>query len=100
MSVTAEGKPTVDTQFNRYTQFNLPGGPVIEVVEPMEALRDLYKGTIYSITVDNVAAARSAMEAAGTKFVSPVFDDKQGFGWTYFQLPSGEVMQVQGSLKV
>ena len=96
--IFADGKPTVDTQFNRYAQFKLPGGAVIEVLEPVEHLRGLYKGTIYSVTVDNVASARTAMEATGTKFISPIFDDKKGFGWTYFQLPAGEIMQIQGSV--
>jgi hypothetical protein len=98
LSVIAEGVPTVDNQFQRFAQLKLPGGPVIEVVEPIESLRDLYTGTIYSITVEDVYRSRVNMESKGTKFISPIFDDSQGFGWTYYQLPSGQIFQIQGRL--
>jgi hypothetical protein len=97
--VTSEGVPTIDKQFQRYAQFGVPGGTVIEVVEPIESLRAVYKGTVYSLTVSDVLLSRKNMESKGTKFISPIFDDGQGNGWTYYQLPSGQIFQIQGRIK-
>ena len=98
LALTDEGTPVVDTQFKRYAQFALPGGAVIEVVEPIETLRKLYNGIIYSITVDNVVLARKEMVQKNIEFVSPLFDDKNGWGWIYFRSPDGAIWQIQGSL--
>ncbi len=98
LPMTAKGVPSVDKQFQRYAQFTLPGGPVLEIVEPIESLANLYRGTIYSMTVDDVSRSRADMESKGIKFISPIFEDGQGSGWTYYQLPSGQIFQIQGYL--
>lgn len=96
LPIKAEGVPTVDKQFQRYAQFTLPGGPILEILEPIQSLQSLYQGTIYSMTVDEVSKQRREMESKGVKFISKIFDDGQGFGWTYYQLPSGQIFQIQG----
>ncbi len=98
LSLTAEGAPVVDTQFKRFAQFTLPGGAVIEVVEPIETLRELYNGIIYSITVDDIILAQKEMSKKNIEFVSPLFDDKNGWGWIYFRSPDGTIWQIQGTL--
>ena len=96
LPVTEEGVPVTDTQFTRYAQITMPNGVVLEVVEPGEAVRQLYKALIVSITVDDLAQARRELEGRKVEFLTPVFDTGKGHGWTYFRAPDGNVYQIQG----
>lgn len=95
-----EGVPIIDTQFSRFAQFRLPGSTVIEVVEPIESLRSLYKGVIYSINVQSLVATRQEFETKGVKFISQTFYDRRGWGWIYFQTPEGHIFQLHGPLAI
>jgi hypothetical protein len=96
LAVTEEGVPVTDTQFMRYAQIPMPNGVMLEIVEPGETVRQLYRAPIVSITVDDVAQARRELEGRKIEFLTPIFDTKQGFGWTYFRAPDGNVYQIQG----
>lgn len=99
LAVVAEGVPVIDTQFSRYAQMKLPNGVVLEIVEPTEAVSRLYTAPVVSITVDDVALAKDELEQRNIKFVAPVFDTTEGWGWTYFEGPDGAVYQLQGPLQ-
>jgi predicted enzyme related to lactoylglutathione lyase len=96
LAVTEEGIPVTDTQFTRYAQIAMPNGVVLEILEPTELVRQLYKAPIVSITVDDVALARRELEGRKIEFLTPIFDTKKGWGWTYFRAPDGNVYQIQG----
>jgi catechol 2,3-dioxygenase-like lactoylglutathione lyase family enzyme len=96
MVVTEEGVPVTDTQFSRYAQIRMPNGVVLEFVEPKETVAHLYDAPIVSITVDDVAEARRELESRQIEFLTPIFDTKQGLGWTYFRAPEGTLYQLQG----
>ena len=96
LPVTEVGVPVTDTQFTRYAQITMPNGVVLEVVEPGEAVCQLYHAPIVSITVDDLAHARRELEGRKIEFLTPIFDTGKGFGWTYFRAPDGNVYQVQG----
>jgi hypothetical protein len=96
LGVTEQGVPVTDTQFTRYAQITMPNGVVLEIVEPGENVRQLYKAPIVSITVDDVAQARRELEGRKIEFLTPIFDTKNGVGWTYFRAPDGNVYQIQG----
>ena len=95
LAVTEEGVPITDTQFTRYAQITMPNGVVLEIVEPDETARQLYKAPIVSITVDDVAQARRELEGRKIEFLTPIFDTRKGLGWTYFRAPDGNVYQIQ-----
>ena len=95
-AVTAEGVPVLDTQFSRYAQFKMPDGVVLEVVEPKEAVAQLYDAPIVSISVDDLAQSRRELQSKQIDFLTPVFDTGRGRGWTYFRAPDGVVYQLQG----
>lgn len=99
MAVTEEGVPVTDTQFSHYAVIKMPNGVVLEIVEPKETVDHLYHAPIVSITVEDVAQARRELESRQIEFVTPMFDTKQGWGWTYFRAPDGTVYQIQGSYK-
>ena len=96
LAVDEEGVPTIDTQFTHYAQIRMPNGVVLEIVDPNEAVREIYNGPIVSITVDDVAQTRRELENKHIEFVAPVFETKEGWGWTYFRAPDGRVYQIQG----
>ncbi|HEX2622514.1 MAG TPA: VOC family protein [Phototrophicaceae bacterium] len=97
LSVTAEGVPVTDTQFTRYAQIQTPGGAMLEVVEPNEAVRHLYNAPILSLTVDDLAQSQRELENMQIEFLSPIFDSKEGWGWAYFRVPDGNIYQLQGA---
>jgi predicted enzyme related to lactoylglutathione lyase len=97
LAVTQEGVPVTDTQFTRYAQIGLPNGPVLEIVEPDEFVRQLYTAPIVSFTVDDVAQARRELEGRQVEFVAPIFSTGEGLGWTYFRAPHRNVYQLQGA---
>ena len=96
IAVVEEGVPVTDTQFSRYAQIRMPNGVVLEVVEPKEGVAHLYDAPVVSITVDDVAQARCELENRQIVFESPIFDTREGWGWTYFRAPDGMVYQLQG----
>lgn len=96
MSVAEEGVPVTDAQFSRYAQINMPNGVVLEIVEPSDAVAQLYHAPIVSITSDDLAQARRELEERQIAFLTPTFDTKQGYGWAYFRAPDGNVYQLQG----
>ena len=96
MAVAEEGVPVTDTQFSRYAQLRMPNGVVLEIVEPVSSVAHLYSGPVVCITVDDVAQARRELESKQIVFATPVFETRQGWGWTYFRAPDGTVYQLQG----
>ena len=99
LTVTEEGVPVTDTQFTRYAQIKMPNGVVLEVVEPDKTVRELYNAPIISLTVDDILQARYELEGRQIEFVAPIFDTREGWGWTYFRAPDGNVYQIQGPYK-
>lgn len=97
LAITAEGIPVTDTQFARYAQITLPIGGVLEIVEPAAEVRQLYTAPIVSFTVDDVGQARRELEERQVVFVAPIFRTKDGWGWTYFRAPDGNIYQLQGA---
>ena len=49
-------------------------------------------GTAVVLIIDK----SSSMEGRKIEFLTPIFDTKKGFGWTYFRAPDGNVYQIQG----
>ena len=96
LAVTAEGVPVTDVQFTRYAQIAMPAGGVLEIVEPTAAVQHLYTAPIVALTVDNVTQARRELEQRQVAFVSPIFRTQDGWGWTYFRAPDGNIYQLQG----
>lgn len=96
LEVTAEGVPVTDIQFTRYAQITLSTG-VLEIVEPAPEVQQLYAGPIVSFTVDDVCRARRELEDRQIVFVAPIFGTKDGWGWTYFRAPDGNIYQLQGA---
>lgn len=96
LSITAEGTPITDLQFTRYVQLALPTGGVLEIVEPRAEVQQLFSTPIVSLTVEDVQQARRELEEQQITFVAPLFRTEDGYGWTYFRAPDGNIYQLQG----
>ncbi len=95
LKVVGEGTPDVDNKIARFTRFKTPTATV-DVVEPDRFSRDLFANPILSLTVDNLAAAVSNLDARQVKFVAPIFHKETGWAMIYFKAPDGRVYQIQG----
>src|SRR2546428_12975159 len=74
LAVTEKGVPVTDTQFTRYAQITMPNGAVLEIVEPGETVRQLYKAPIVSITADDAAQPRRELEGQQIELLTPTLD--------------------------
>jgi hypothetical protein len=100
LTVMEEGIPVTDTQFSRYAQFQMPDGDVLEIVEPIAALQDLYTAPIPSLTVDDLNQALREFQENQVVLIAPLFTTKDGWGWTYFRALDGNIYQIQGPYTV
>ena len=96
LPIRSEGVPATDKQFSRYAQAEMPNRVVLEIVEPRAEFREIFTAPVVSITVDDVSKARRELEDKQIEFVSPIFFAGDGWSWTYFRAPDGNVYQIQG----
>jgi catechol 2,3-dioxygenase-like lactoylglutathione lyase family enzyme len=96
LAIRSEGVPSTDKQFSRFAQVEMPNGVVLEIVEPRAEFRENYKAPVVSMTVDDVSKARRELEGKQIEFVSPIFFAGDGWSWSYFRAPDGNVYQIQG----
>lgn len=96
LAIFKQGIAQTDTQFARYAVAVFPSGAVLEVVEPVQAVKHLHGRQILCLTVRNVVDARRELERRGAVFASDIFHDGEGLGWTYVLAPDGNVYQVYG----
>lgn len=95
MKISKQGTPDVDNKIARFTRFNTPSG-FIDIVEPDRFSREIFANPMLSITVDNLTAAVSNLDARNVKFVAPIFHKETGWAMIYFKAPDGRVYQIQG----
>jgi catechol 2,3-dioxygenase-like lactoylglutathione lyase family enzyme len=74
--------------------FQLTNGTQVELYRPEEAFHAFFTtGPVVAFLVDDVDAARAAMEAAGIEFIGPI----QRAGktrWNHFRAPDGTVFEI------
>lgn len=95
MKMVKQGTPDIDNKIARYTKFNTPNG-IVELVEPDRFSHEMFPHPTLAITVDNLTAAVSNLDARGVKFVAPIYHKAEGWALVYFKAPDGRVYQIQG----
>ena len=98
LNLIEEGVAQTDYHFDRYAQFRLENGIILEIVEPKEAYKDLFVQPIRSLKVINLREQRQRLIEKGVEFISEILDSGTGDGWTYFKGVDGVVVQMEGSL--
>jgi catechol 2,3-dioxygenase-like lactoylglutathione lyase family enzyme len=82
----------------RCAELGFPDGDFLEVFDANIGERDLFRAPVVGFLVEDVAAARGAMEGKGVSFIGPVYRGT-GWEWSYFRSPEGHVYEIMAELK-
>lgn len=100
LKLNQTGTAVVDTQFDRFAQFETENGIVVEVVEPKnEQIALLYNQPIISFTVQVLEDAIESARLGGAKLITGIFKTDGGVGWIYLRDRDGYIFQLQGPVK-
>lgn len=85
-----EMKETQET----FTGFRTPNGDEIEVFRPEDVEHAFFTtGPVAGFGVEDVAASRQELEAAGIELIGPLHDEAGG-RWSHFRGPDGNVYEI------
>lgn len=74
--------------------FELDDGTQVELYRPEEEFHAFFTtGPVVAFQVDDVAAARANMEAAGIEFIGPI-QHAGKTSWNHFRAPDGTVFEI------
>ena len=74
--------------------FQMMDGTQMELYRPEEEFHSFFTtGPVVAFQVDDVDAARTAMEAAGIEFIGPIQRDGST-SWNHFRAPDGTVFEI------
>lgn len=77
-----------------FAAYQLPDTSLVEVFHPSSRYAEHHDGRpVAGFLVDDVAAARAELEAAGVELVGPI-ESSEGFAWQYFRGPDGNLYEV------
>lgn len=74
--------------------FDMPNGDRLEVFGPDQQLNTFMTHPVAGFLVDDIAAARAELEAAGIEFIGPIEGDSDDYKWTHFRAPDGFVYEL------
>jgi catechol 2,3-dioxygenase-like lactoylglutathione lyase family enzyme len=78
-----------------FAVFRLPNGDTVEIfAADDEHHRHFTTGPVVGLRVDDVAAAQAEMEAAGIEFFSRPESSPDGYSWSHFRAPDGNVYEL------
>ncbi len=78
-----------------FAVFRLPNGDTIEVFAADDEYHQHFTtGPVVGFRVDDVAAAQAEMEAAGIKFFASPESAADGYAWSHFRAPDGNVYEI------
>lgn len=80
-----------------FAEYRLPGGESVELFGPSETDHQHFTtGPVVGFEVDDVPAARAEMEAKGITFIGPIGGSADGYGWSHFWAPDGNIYEIAG----
>jgi catechol 2,3-dioxygenase-like lactoylglutathione lyase family enzyme len=78
-----------------FAVFRLPNGDTIEVFAADDEYHQHFTtGPVVGFRVDDVVAAQAEMEAAGIEFFSSPESAPDGYSWSHFRGPDGNVYEI------
>jgi catechol 2,3-dioxygenase-like lactoylglutathione lyase family enzyme len=93
----SEGRlpPRADHRGERLAVFRLANGDTIEVFAGHDHYHQHFTtGPVVGFRVDDVAAAQAEMEAAGIEFFGKPESAPDGYSWSHFRAPDGNVYEL------
>jgi predicted enzyme related to lactoylglutathione lyase len=82
----------------RYAELAMPDGDFVEVFDQNLPESDLFSSPVLGFLVDDVASARSELEAKGVSFIGPIYSGTD-WVWSYFRSPDSQVFQLMSPLR-
>ncbi len=83
-----------DLEEGDFAVFRLPDGATVEVFGPSDTEHHHFDtGPVAGFTVDDIAAGRVELEAAGARFLGPT-GRTDGWAWAHFLAPDGNVYEL------
>lgn len=83
-----------------FAVFRLPNGDTVEVFGADDEHHGFFRtGPVAGFEVDDVAAAQAEMEAAGIEFFGKPTSSADGYAWSHFRAPDGNVYEVMSRPK-
>ena len=78
----------------KLVRFKLTNDTQVELYRPQEEFHAFFTtGPVVAFQVDDVDAARAAMEAAGIEFIGPI--QREGkTSWNHFRAPDGTIFEI------
>ena len=78
-----------------FAVFELPNGDKIEVFGEEDEDHPFFTtGPVVGFRVADVSAAQAEMEAAGIEFLGRPASSSNGFAWSHFRAPDGNVYEI------
>ena len=78
-----------------FAVFRLPNGDTIEVFAADDEHHQFFTtGPVVGFRVDDVPAAQAEMEAAGIEFFGRPESAPDGYAWSHFRAPDGNVYEI------
>jgi catechol 2,3-dioxygenase-like lactoylglutathione lyase family enzyme len=77
-----------------FTMFELPDGDRLEVFGADSPESEFMTHPVAGFLVDDIAEARSELEAKGIEFIGNIEHAPKGYAWTHFRAPDGFVYEL------
>src|SRR5262245_2462338 len=88
-----ELEPAIDEP--GFAVFRLENGDTVEIFASDDAYHQHFTtGPVVGFVVSDVARAQAEMEAAGIEFFGPPESAPEGYAWSHFRAPDGNVYEI------
>jgi catechol 2,3-dioxygenase-like lactoylglutathione lyase family enzyme len=77
-----------------FAMIDLPNGDRFEIFGADSDSNTFMTHPVAGFQVDDIAAARLEMQAAGIEFIGPVHAEEDGYAWTHFRAPDGFIYEL------
>jgi predicted enzyme related to lactoylglutathione lyase len=89
---------TPDIEEDGFSVFRLPDGDTVEVFAGDDEYHAHFTtGPVVGFRVDDVPAAQAEMEEKGIAFFGPPESAPDGYSWSHFRAPDGNVYEIMSS---
>jgi len=89
-----------ETEEDGFAVFRLANGDTVEVFAAGDEYHQHFTtGPVVGFRVDDVRAAQAEMEAAGIEFFGRPESSPDGYSWSHFRAPDGNVYEIMSGPK-
>jgi catechol 2,3-dioxygenase-like lactoylglutathione lyase family enzyme len=95
LAVDSDSVGPAPSRFRRSAEVRMKNGVVLELVEPLPSMEDLYRGPVAVLTVKDLPSEIASLEERGLPL--PVVNDNEcgEGGWCCFRVPGGTTFELR-----